>query len=310
MRLFITGSRGFLGGSAGRRAARQGHEVFGVGRSSQPPAGWPGDYAQADVAHADLAPLLDDFRPDVVFHGAGTASVGGSFQTPLDDLRASALTLANTLDAVRRSRTQPVIVFPSSAAVYGRPERLPVAESAPVAPISPYGFHKATCELIAREFVECFGLKVVVCRLFSLIGAGQRRLFVWDVFRQTRGDGDEVRLEGKGTETRDYLHVTDAVDAILGLADARGRSPADGATWVVNVASGTESAVHDVATQVCDLARCVKPLRCLGRERPGDPPYWRGDTTQLRSLVPDWRPGALNDGLARCVGAWLNGRDD
>jgi UDP-glucose 4-epimerase len=221
MRVVITGSRGFLGGRVGRRAAAAGHQVLGVGRSSQAPAGWLGRYAQGDVAHADLAPLVNDFRPDVVFHGAGTASVGGSYQAPLDDLRASALTLANTLDGVRRSGSRPIVLFPSSAAVYGIPEVVPTPETAPAAPISPYGFHKATCELIGREFAECFGLDVVLCRLFSLFGPGQRRLFVWDVFGQARDDGEEVRLEGTGAETRDYMHVDDAVDAMLGLVDPR-----------------------------------------------------------------------------------------
>jgi hypothetical protein len=79
--------------------------------------------------------------------------------------------------------------------------------------------------------------------------------------------------------------------------------------WVVNVASGTETAVADVAARVCALAGCRKPLRCLGKERPGDPPHWRADTARLRALVPGWRPLGLDAALARCVGAWMEGRD-
>jgi UDP-glucose 4-epimerase len=305
MRLLITGSRGFLGGSVGRLAAAAGHHVLGVGRSAQPPLGWLGDYAAADVATADLAPLLDQFRPDAVFHGAGTASVGDSFSAPLADLRASVLTWANVLDGVRRSDVRPVVLYPSSAAVYGCPARLPVGESAPVAPISPYGFHKAACELLSREFATCFGLAIVVCRVFSVFGPAQRRLFVWDVFRQALGSQDEVRLEGRGTESRDYLDVDDLVAAMLGLADARARASTDCGLWITNVGSAIESSVKDVATQVCELTRCGKPLRFLGKHRPGDPPHWRADTARLQSLLPGWRPTDLARGLAKCVAAWL-----
>ena len=145
MKILVTGSGGFVGGSFGRHAARAGHEVLGVGRASQPEVGWPSLHAQADVSSSDLAELIAAFRPDAVLHAAGAASVGASLARPLDDLRASVVTWANVLDSVRRSGARPLVVFPSSAAVYGDAASLPVAESAPARPISPYGFHKAAC---------------------------------------------------------------------------------------------------------------------------------------------------------------------
>ena len=137
MKLLITGSNGFVGGSVGRWAARAGHEVLGVSRASQPARGWAGAYAQADALASDLTELVSAFAPDVLLHAAGTASVGASLKAPLDDLRASVLTWANVLDAVRRSGARPLVLFPSSAAVYGDLSELPAREEATPRPISP-----------------------------------------------------------------------------------------------------------------------------------------------------------------------------
>lgn len=307
MKILITGSNGFVGGGFGRCAARAGHAVLGVGRAAQPARGWPGAYAQADAASADLAPLVAEFAPDVLFHAAGTASVRASLEAPLEDLRASALSFANALDAVRRSGTRPLALFPSSAAVYGDPARLPVSEDAPARPISPYGFHKAACELVAREYADCFGLTVVVCRLFSLFGAAQRRLLVWELYRQCAGSGETVWLEGTGEETRDYLHVEDASLALLRLAEARLSDEArreGGDCLTVNVASGAGVGALELARQIRDMVAPAKEIRCRGMVRPGDPRAWQADITLLRSLVPGWQPRPLAESLAACVAEW------
>jgi UDP-glucose 4-epimerase len=307
VKILITGGNGFVGGGFGRCAARAGHTVLGVGRAAQPTRGWPGAYAQADAASADLAPLVAEFAPDVLFHAAGTASVRASLEAPLEDLRASVLSFANVLDAVRRSGARPLVLFPSSAAVYGDPARLPVREDAPARPISPYGFHKAACELVAREYADCFGLRLVVCRLFSLFGAAQRRLLVWELYRQCVGGGETIWLEGTGEETRDYLHVEDASSALLRLAEARlsdGTRGAGGDCLTVNVASGAGVGALELARRVRDLAAPAKEIRCRGMARPGDPRAWQADTSRLREMIPGWQPRPLAESLAACVAEW------
>jgi UDP-glucose 4-epimerase len=310
MKILITGSNGFVGGGFGRSASRAGHTVLGVGRAAQPARAWPGAYAQIDAVSADLAPLVREFAPDVLFHATGTASVRASLDAPLADLRASVQSFANALDAVRRSGARPLVLFPSSAAVYGDPARLPVGEDAPARPISPYGFHKAACELIAREYADCFGVRVVVCRLFSLFGAAQRRLLVWELYRQCAGADSTVWLGGTGEETRDYLHVDEVSSALLRLAEARlagGAGDAGGAggeCLAVNVASGEEVSALELARRVRDLVAPAKEIRCRGALRPGDPRAWRADTSRLRGLIPGWRPRPLAESLAACVAEW------
>lgn len=304
MKILITGSRGFIGYSIGQHAARGGHEIVGVGRSSLPREGWAGRYIQADVGQADLAKIIAGFAPDLLVHAAGSASVGGSMAAPLDDFRGSVLAWVNVLDSVRRSRQKPLIVFPSSAAVYGNPTRLPVSEDAPIAPISPYGFHKAACELLAREYTVCFDLDILICRLFSVFGELQRRLLVWDLYAQCVGSEPIVWLEGTGEEARDYLHVEEVAAAILALSQSGSCSEQRRECSVVNVASGEETKVLDVAKRLRTLVAHGKDIRCRGLARPGDPLRWCADISRLRTRAASWQARPFLTRLRSCVADW------
>ena len=307
MRILITGSRGFLGSTFAAYATAQGHDVLGLGRTAQPPPGWPGQYAWTDVAHADLSPLVNGFRPDLVFHGAGSASVGGSFQSPLDDLRASVYTFANTLEGIRRSDCRPVVLFPSSAAVYGHPSRLPVHEDDPTRPISPYGFHKLAAEQLGREYAACYGLRVVLGRIFSVIGARQRRLLLWELFQQFTGPHPEATLEGTGEETRDYLDAEDVIGIFLRLGEAFGRGEG-GECVAVNLGSGVETSVRGLVELTARLLQSDKPVRYQTHGRLGDPSRWVADTSALRARGGDFACRPLEETVRISLESWQAGR--
>jgi UDP-glucose 4-epimerase len=307
MKLLITGSGGFIGGSIGRLAARAGHELLGIGLSSQPDKDWPGKHVRADVSCADLSGVIQKFQPDVLLHAAGPASVDASFETPAEDLRTALLTLSHVLDSVRRSGLSPLVVFPSSAAVYGNPENLPVSEQGAIAPISPYGFHKAACELLAREYSRCFDLDILVCRFFSIFGAGQRRLLIWELYEQLDGASPTIWLEGTGRETRDYLDIEDAGTAVLQLAAALLPRRSHSECLAVNIARGEETNVFELARQLSRLVDPHREIRCRGLARRGDPQRWCADISLLKSLIPAWQPKTLEQSLAECVAAWKNG---
>ncbi|MGA9993823.1 MAG: NAD-dependent epimerase/dehydratase family protein, partial [Pyrinomonadaceae bacterium] len=280
------------------------HEVLGMGRASQASADWPGSYTQADVASSDLSGLVKEFAPDVVLHGAGTASVSASLSYPLDDLRAAALTWANTLDGVRRSGLRPLVLFPSSAAVYGNRTDLPIREEMHTHPISPYGFHKVACELLAQEYAECFGLNVIVFRLFSVFGEAQRRLLIWELYKQMTSEERDVRLQGTGEESRDYLHIDDVTGALFHLIFNQMEETQQGRCLIINIASGEETNVLHLAHEMSKILGVEKEIRCRGIERAGDPRKWRADISQLRSLAPQWQPQPFSQRLAQCLNAW------
>ncbi len=304
MRVLITGSTGFIGGGLGRFAAQAGHTVIGTGRSPEPGKEWPGVYTPGEATAESLAEIVSDFAPDVLFHAAGTASVGASLVDPLGDFRGSVSVCANLLEAVHRSGKSPLVFIPSSAAVYGNPAALPVDEQAAIQPISPYGFHKAMCETLARESAECFGLRIIVCRLFSVFGAGQRRLLIWDLFKQLSSPSEVAWLDGTGSESRDFLHIDDLAAAIFLLAEKSADSPS-GYFDIINIASGEETTVADIAGQIRDVVAPGKNVRCRGASRPGDPRNWRGEISKLRSMLPSWQPRPTSRALNDCVTAWL-----
>lgn len=307
MRILITGSNGFVGRSIGRFAAHNGCEILGVDLARVAGADWPGRYLQADVAQEDLSALIRSFVPDVFLHAAGTASVGDSLAAPFEDLQGAVLTWARTLDSVRRSEVKPLLVYPSSAAVYGNPHTLPVPEHDAIAPISPYGYHKAACELLAREYSACFELDIIVCRLFSIFGAAQKRLLIWELYKQLAGSDSTVWLEGTGKESRDYLHIDDVGAALFHLIGASPKGGRHGRCLQVNVARGEETQVLDLAEQLRNLAAPTKQICCRGVERPGDPRRWCADISLLRSLIPSWQPKPLSFTLAQCVAEWRDG---
>ena len=249
-----------------------------------------------------LAALVDETAPDAILHAAGRASVAASIADPADDFSGSVLPWQALLEGVRCSSRRPVVILPSSAAVYGNPAALPVAEDAPVAPISPYGFHKRVAEVLAAEYAACFGLDVLVARLFSVFGPAQRRLLVHELFAQAAGPAEVVTIHGTGRETRDFLHVDDVAEVLLRLAAAR-RAGLE----VVNVASGEERSVLELAEAVRDRVAPHKRIACRGEARPGDPARWRADATRMLARVAPFRPRPFEEALDEAIAGFRRG---
>jgi UDP-glucose 4-epimerase len=202
MRWLITGANGFLGFSVADYLARAGNSVVGLTRNEQLPDWFPRlEYPSSIEALADLIRGVD---PKCILHAAGAASVGDSWVAPARDYVDSVLTWQVLLEATRQSELKPKLFLPSSAAVFGDPDRLPVPEDAGRKPISPYGFHKLVCERLAEEYAILWEMPVVICRLFSVFGPRQRRLLVWELVEQILSDGSVIRLQGTGLEERDY----------------------------------------------------------------------------------------------------------
>lgn len=305
MRVLITGARGFVGSSLAEYAVKKGHEVVGIGRTVQAPPGFFGNYVWADAALSDLTPIINGFRPDLVAHCAGSASVAASFTSPLDDLRANVITLANTLDAVRRSDVRPLVIFPSSAAVYGNPAKLPVREDGPCRPISPYGFHKLAAENVVHEYVSCHDIRIVICRIFSVIGERQRRLLLWDLYRQFVGETEKVVVQGTGDETRDFVHIDDLCESFLRFSESA--SSYSNGNYTVNLASGVETSVREMVSLVKQVLSSDKPVVFLGKERLGDPSRWLADCARLRAVSPSQGFSKLFVAVEQVVRSWQKG---
>jgi UDP-glucose 4-epimerase len=298
MQWLITGANGFLGLSVAEYLAGAGNSVIGMTRQAQLPDWFERlDYPSTLDAFADV---LCTKQPDFILHAAGTASVGGSWETPARDFVDSVTTWQTLLEATRRSGLKPKLFFPSSAAIFGDPDHLPVAEDAARRPISPYGFHKLICEQLAEEYSILWQIPVVIVRLFSVFGPRQRRLLVWELVEQIRSSAKSIRLQGTGLEERDYLAVSDVAKALDLLAKQRLLN----GLRTFNVGSGKSLRVVDLIEALKQLTGEQKPVVCSCQVRQGDPMHWRADNRRLREQLPNWSPRSIEDGLAECLAAW------
>jgi UDP-glucose 4-epimerase len=298
MKVLVTGAAGFLGRYIVNEFAIPGATVLGVDIVSPEiaPRGEGIAYQRMSLPGSEFDRVLADFMPDVFVHCAGRASVALSMEDPVSDFADSVVLTFQMLDSVRRLSPETCFVFLSSAAVYGNPPSLPVVESHPIAPLSPYGYHKHQCEVLIEEFARVFGLRTLAVRIFSAYGFGLRRQVIWDICERALRDGS-LQLRGTGTESRDFVHGRDVARAIVLLAE---NAPAGGEVY--NVATGRETTIAEVAESLLACLGLNVKAEFDGVRPPGDPANWRADIGRLQAF--GFEPSiALEDGLAE-VAQW------
>jgi len=283
VRLFVTGISGFVGSRVARGALAAGEEVSGIHLDGPPPIAGV-DAREVDLADAvALAAAVADARPDAVLHLGGLSHVGGSWERMADYFRVNVLGTENLLAACAQAGVGRV-VFASSAEVYGAvPEdAVPVPESRPVAPASPYALTKAAAERLA------LAAGAVVVRSFNLVGPGQAATFALPSFARQlaaveRGEAEPAVRVGNLSARRDFVHVADGVAAYRLLAE-RGR-PGE----VYNLATGRAVSIRQALDRLIALAAVeVEVVADAERMRPVDVPVLAGDPAKLEAL--GWRP--------------------
>ena len=278
--VLITGVTGFIGRYVARQFAEAGWQVAGLG--TRPAENAPMQslflYEQLVLPSDALAELVQKVQPDVCIHCAARASVNLSVTEPQRDFSASvdvAFNLANTL---RLYAPQCRLIYLSSAAVYGNPQTLPISESQTPQPISPYGFHRLMSEQICAEFFRIYGLPTSIVRIFSAYGPGLRRQVLWDMCHKALTQ-PILKLQGTGTESRDFIHVRDIAKALYLLAE---QAPCQ--AEVYNLASGVETTIKELAGLVLAHIERKILIDFDGVIRAGDPLNWKANVTNLTQL--------------------------
>jgi UDP-glucose 4-epimerase len=257
-----------------------------------------GDVADPRAVDAAMAEVAG------CFHLAAVASVDRSMRDWIGTHRTNLTGAIAVFDAARRlGRDGPVpVVYASSAAVYGDCADLPIRESAPTRPLSPYGADKLGCELHGRVAGAAFGVPTVGLRLFNVFGPrqdpGSPYSGVISVFCDRLAAGRPIDIFGDGAQTRDFIFVADVVAAFL-AAMARARPAAS----VYNVCSQTATSVRQLAHIIGDLCGTPPEIR-FQPPRPGEILHSLGarDMVRDRLGLPD--PADLRNGLAATL-AWL-----
>lgn len=296
-RMLITGISGFLGSSLGEHFAGKGVFIVGLSRR-EIVSSFPSENIETNYERTEITRVVKHFRPDVIVHAAGSSSVRDSLEKPSGDFSNSVALLQRLLEGVRLSGVRPKVVFPSSAAVYGDPDQIPVGENAPLRPISPYGYHKSMCEMLLEEYSRIFDIPSLVMRLFSVFGPRQKRLLIWELFDQFR-NRQKVVVEGTGDEARDYVHVADLARLTEQLL-----SRTEDVFLAVNVATGRATTVRELAYLMKKLLNTEKPIVFLGNARPGDPMKWQADVSRYEMLAKSKVNADFSSSLQECLLGW------
>ncbi len=298
MKILVVGGAGYIGSVCAELLLDEDHEVAvfdnlteGHRRAVDPRA----KFTQGDLADRNqIETALSSIRPDAVMHFAASALVAESMCDPSKYFRNNISNGLNLLDAMVATRVNR-IVFSSTCAIFGPPDRLPIDEAAPARPINPYGESKLAFEKILRWYGQIYGLSFVSLRYFNAAGASEKfgedhRLethLIPNVLKVALGQKPHVEIYGADYETsdgtciRDYIHIVDLARAhILALGTAKSE--------FYNLGTGGGASVREVI----DACRKVTGRKIEIAEkprRPGDPPRLIASSKKIKDDL-GWRP--------------------
>ena len=224
MRALVTGGAGFIGSAVVDRLLGQGDEVTVVDDLSRGRLANLAEvtdrirFVQVDVQDPALAEIVADAGPEVIYHLAAQIDVRASVADPGNDARVNVLGTINLAQAARAAGTRKIVFTSSGGSIYGIPDRLPVTESAPINPLSPYAVSKVAGELYLNTFSQLFGLQCTHLALSNVYGPRQDphgEAGVVAIFARNLLHGEPTKVFGDGANTRDYVYVGDVAAAFL-----------------------------------------------------------------------------------------------
>lgn len=295
--VLVTGSSGYIGGQTMLQLRDQGHTVIGLDQRPLPAhlTGVATKFYQLDIGSAAALDLLYQFDFHAIIHCAGTSLVGPSMERPSDYYSNNFEKTKKLCDHILTLPQQPRLIFSSSAATYGNPVICPASEEDPVEPISPYGESKLMVEWMLRAYHRAHGLDYVAFRYFNACGAdpqgrhGQESGATHIIARmlEQHRRGETFLINGNdyptpdGTCIRDYLHVSDIVDAHILALDAKIDA------GVYNLGTGQGHSNLEIHHAAC---RLVAPIAmAFGPARPGDPAMLTASSALFQSTA-GWCP--------------------
>jgi UDP-glucose 4-epimerase len=305
VRALVTGAAGFIGSTLVDRLIADGHTVAGLdnfvtGRATnlEHLTGQPEfAFAEADIVTSNLAPILDEHRPEVVFHLAAQIDVRHSVADPAFDASVNVVATVRLAEAARRSGVRKIVHTSSGGSIYGVPSVYPTSEAMPVDPASPYAAGKVAGEIYLNTFRHLYDLDCSHIAPANVYGPRQDphgEAGVVAIFSRALLSGKPTRVFGDGSNTRDYVFVDDVVDAFVRAAGAQGGGQR------FNIGTGVETSDRQLHSAVA-----------IAAGTPDDPefhPPRLGDLKRscldsgLAERVLGWCPRvALDEGVRRTV---------
>lgn len=313
MRIFVTGGAGYIGSICVEELLNAGHQVTvfdnlteGHRKSIDPRA----DFIEGDLLSPDsVQAALRTAKADAVMHFAANALVGESMTNPTKYFRNNVTGGMHLLEAMNACGVKK-IVFSSTCATFGTPERVPIDETLPQRPINPYGESKLIFEQMLRWYDEIHGIKYVALRYFNAAGASERfgedhRIethLIPNVLKVALGQKQDVSIFGTDYETpdgtciRDYIHILDLAQAHM-LALTRDTSAK------YNLGTGGGTSVREIIA-ACERVTGRKITVSEQPRRPGDPARLIASSDKIHKEL-GWAPKFQSiDRIIESAWAW------
>jgi UDP-glucose 4-epimerase len=299
VRILVTGGAGFIGSHVADGFLAAGHEVAVVddlSTGNQVNLDPSIKLYQHDIRDASLERVFEDFHPEVVDHHAAQANVPASLVDPVFDASVNVLGGLNLLRLSAAHGVRKFIYISSGGAMYGEPDPqdLPVRETAPVRPLSPYGASKQALEAWLGVYQRTFGLDYTILRYANIYGPRQgvrEEGAVVAVFATRMAADQPLTIDGTGGQTRDFVYVGDCVTANVAALD-RGSSSA------VNIGTGRETSIREIFDAMAEVAGYTHQPQ-FGPGRKGDVMRIVLDPGLAREKLGWQAAMPLHEGLAR-----------
>jgi UDP-glucose 4-epimerase len=302
MKTLVTGAAGFIGSHLSESLLAKGFEVVGVDslcanydvrfkranlEDLEKQRGF--SLVEQDLNELDLDGLLRGV--DYVFHMAARAGVRDSWNTLFDGYVDANIRATQRLCEAARDKGTKRFVYASSSSVYGETQQLPMSESHPTRPVSPYGVTKLSGEALCLLYKANCGLPVVALRFFTVFGPRQRPDMAFHRFIRAGLEEEPVSVFGNGTQTRDFTFVADIVEACTLAMDYEGEAS------VFNVGGGTRLALNTALDIISSVVPKGLDVRYEDRAK-GDVTHTYADISLAREELGYAPKTTVEEGLA------------
>jgi GDP-4-dehydro-6-deoxy-D-mannose reductase len=297
MRVLITGVTGFVGSHLAEYCVGKGHEVAGTMRWRSQQENLEAVRDRVTLFECDLRDgtasrhVIGDFRPDRIFHLAAQSFVAASWSAPAETLVTNVLSQVHLLEAIRESKIETRVQIAGSSEEYGQvhEDELPIKETNPLRPLSPYAVSKVAQDLMGYQYFKSYGLHIIRTRAFNHEGPRRGEVFVTSNFAKQIaqaevGKAEPVLSVGNLDARRDFTDARDVVRAYW-LSLEHGE-PGE----VYNIGSGKAWRIRDMADMLISMAKIPIEIRQdPTRERPSDVQVLQADTSRFRAAT-GWEP--------------------
>lgn len=304
MKILVTGAYGFLGRYTAKKFKEEGYHVTGMGHGkwyAEEYEKWGIDnWVESTITFDALMNINTKF--DVIIHCAGSGSVAFSRQNPYEDYQKSVQSTLSLLEYIRLQNPKCKFIYPSSPAVQGNLGNIQIEEEMSASPVSPYGFHKKIAEELCQSYNTNFNVAIGIVRFFSIYGEGLKKQLLWDACRKI-DLSDKVVFFGTGKETRDWIHVSDAVELLYVLNENLQDCV------VINGGCGKSLEIEYVISKLAKNFDKEMNISFSGEIKEGDPIHFWANMDKANKL--GWQAKInLEDGLLSYVNYYKSLKND